>query len=217
MMNRSRMTYGAASLLVALLAVTGCSAGSADPQPDPTTTAIATPEAEEPAATTSPNEPVARASFSFATYAIYEVERYETKQNCGCALEDGGPEMFPAGTQAILYRVVITGKSMGLQEGNTWTVPDLNVTADLLGYEGLAVVEEHEGPERARSAGLAWLPEGLFPDGPGTIVNDSPVSFTVAYYVPETVQTLRMTLTGVYDAAEVDWPADPLDFDIPVM
>jgi hypothetical protein len=207
----------AAAVLAATLTVAGCT-GPPGPDesasPAPTHTPV---ETRVPVERPGPTEPLAGFSLSSGRFDVYEVERYEAGFGCGCSVEDGGPELYPAGSEVILLRVTLTPHWSPRQgDRTTWTVPDLTMTAEVAGVDGLAVLEEKEGPERAAAAGIPWMPEGLFPDGGGVVTNDVPVSWSAAYYLPPGAQKLRVFLDGHYDPEELDWAARTSEIEVPL-
>lgn len=200
-----------------LLSLTGCTGLAEDPPATakPTTTALPPQPTANPTERPGSDESLVGKDMGLASFNVYEVTRYTASKGCGCATEDGGPEIYPAGSQAILLRVTIKGYPHPSQKGrDTWNIPDLKITAE--GWEGPAVSEESEGPERAAKAGLPWQPEGLFPGGAGMITNEVPASFAVAYYVPYDAQTLTLTLTGWQDPKETGMEPEPLVLEVPL-
>lgn len=214
-MNRHtpRRLLVAAALAGIVAVTTGCATTDAAPSPSPSLTPIPTAEPWEEG---GPVEPLELAALANGLWSVYEVVRYPAGTGCGCTEPAGGAELFPAGSEAILLRLTFTPQWLPGQEGDTWTIPDLKLVGDFPADDGLAVVEDTEGPQRAREAGLAWLPDGLFPNRPATVTNDVPVSFAVAYYVPTGAQRVDLTLTGHYEPTEVKWPAKPSVIEVPI-
>lgn len=191
----------------------GC-AGPDAPEIDqmPSTTAIPTPTEEDTDA--GPVEPLEQATLRGMFVNIYLEQSYPAKYGCGCSIEDGGPELWPAGTQVMLFRITLSASYSAYRD--SLTVPDLTVTADVAGAEGGTVPEERESAERAKAAGIAWQPSGLFPDGPGELRYDVPQSFMVAYYVPEGLQRIDFTFSDYYDPAELDLPRESDTVKVPL-
>ena len=216
-MNRHtpRRLLVAAALVGIIAAIAGCSSPDGDqkPSPEPSLTPIPT---EEPWETPGSPEALATSTEANGYWRVYEVVRYTAGTGCGCTEVEGGPELFPAGSDAILLRLTFTPTWSPGQAADTWTLPELKVVGDFPAVEGLAVEESTEGPKRSKEAGIAWLPEGAFPSWPATVTNDVPVSFAVAYYLPIGAQRLDLTLTGHYDPVEIDWPAEPSVIEVPI-
>lgn len=205
----TRRLVGVVAVGVALT-LTGCT-GEAPP-PRPTTTALPT---ATPSEVQGPAEESTGASMPIGRIAVYEVSRYKATEGCGCAVEEGGPEIFPAGSDVILLRVTLTGRWATWQKGDTWTVPGLEVSGTFVGDEGTAILDEKEGPKKAAQQGVAWLPSGLFPDGAGEIQNDVPVSFMLAYYVPRHANQLELSVSGYASPDEIRTPGNPFTLTVP--
>ena len=201
---RTQRTAALALSVGMLIGITGCSGSKDAPEPEPTvsTTAVPVP-APAGEATAGPAEPLEQAALRGVNVSIYLDQSYPAQFGCGCAAEDGGPEMWPAGTRAMTFRITLAAQYDTRR--NTVTVPDLHLDTSLAGLSGPAIAEEHEGPERAQTVGVAWQPDGLFPES-GTLRYDAPQSFMVAYYVPEGVQRIDFELSGYYDPVELDMP-----------
>lgn len=216
-MNRHtpRRLLVAAALAGIIAATAGCANpdGEQTPSAGPSLTPVPT---EEPWETPGSTEPLATSTVTNGYWRIYEVVRYTAGTGCGCTEFEDGPELFPAGSDAILLRLTFTPTWKPGQEGETWTIPELKLVGDFPADDGLAVEETTEGPERAEESGIAWLPEGAFPSWPATVTNEVPVSFALAYYLPVGAQRLDLTLTGHYDPVETDWPAEPSVIEVPI-
>lgn len=206
----------AAALAGVIAMVAGCASTDDTPNPSAEPSLTPIPTAEPWEVTPGSTEPLVTFTAPVGHWQVYEVVRYTAGTGCGCTEVEGGPELFPAGSEAILLRMTFTPTWDLGQIGDTWTIPKVELVADFPADEGLAVEETAEGPERAKEAGIAWLPDGAFPSWPATVTNDVPISFAVAYYLPLGAQRLDLTLTGHYDPVEIDWRAEPSVIEVPI-
>jgi len=126
---------------------------------------------------------------------VFAQTTFRAKHGCGCHLSKGARETFPAGTPVILLRVGVAG----IWDSSTPYSQDVTgLNLDGTKFDGrpdLAVMAAQDGQKQATAAGLPWLPAGLF-QGEQTwkVMNQKLSSFAVAYYVPEGVNQLKLTV-----------------------
>ena len=187
--------------LVALAALLPCLAlvGCVGPTPthSPSFTTVA-PAQRTPTSTPAAGAvPAASGIVSSVWVDVYPGATFKAKHGCRCTLPNSSAELFPAGTPVLLLRVTMTGKwipSQGNQDFQDVTGTTVKGT-QFDGRPEPAVLDTADGPAAAKTAGLNWLPGGLFHDqSTWTIPNEKGRSFAAAYYVPAGVDQLELTV-----------------------
>ncbi|WP_162940196.1 hypothetical protein [Gryllotalpicola protaetiae] len=146
---------------------------------------------------------------------VYPGKTFKSKHGCGCTVPGSKQEMFPAGTPAILVKITLTGEwkpSQGDQTTQAVTGLSLGDTK-FDGRPERAVLDIADGPRAAATAGLPWLPAGLFAGHHDwTIPNEQGRSFAAVWYLPPGVDRLLLTVDipseGMPNDLIVPLPAD---------
>jgi len=191
-MNKKLIALAA---LLPCVALVGCV--STTPTRSTSFTAVA-PAKPAPTSTTAKDAmPAASGIVSSVWVDVYPGTTFKAKHGCRCTLPNSSSELFPEGTPVLLLKVTMTGKwipSQGNQDFQDVTGATLKDT-QFDGRPEPAVLDTADGPAAAKSAGLPWLPSGLFHDqSTWTIPNEKGRSFAAAYYVPAGVDQLELTV-----------------------
>ena len=207
-MHRATTRAGIA-LTTALLALTGCvahpDATLAEETPAPTTQ-VAIPSTPPERST----DPLASGAGDEAHVQVFDEGTYTSTKDCACALRDDElgvdvPDLFPRGTTAWLIRVAVRESWTGSLD-----LSGTKVSAQFEGRPEEAVLDAHEGPEKAGSLSMPWGPDGLLTQlGTTAVSGESWHSFLLAYHVPAGSTQLDLT---------VDVPAASVatDLEVPV-
>lgn len=141
--------------------------------------------------------PAASGIVSSVWVDVYLGAAFRAKHGCRCTLPKSPSELFPVGTPVLLLKVTLTGKwipSQGNQDFQDVTGATLKGT-QFDGRPEPAVLDTADGPTAAKTAGLPWLPSGLFHgQSRWRIPNEKSRSFAAAYYVPSGVDQLELTV-----------------------
>lgn len=157
------------------------------------------------------------------TWRVFEADRWRSEEGCGCAEVDGGPELYPEGTEVALYVLEFNPRELNMNdqarlgEQAMWTLPALEVDATYLPSQRSAVLDdageqalEQVNIDQISRDEIAWLPQGLtggqalsIDPGPGTT---GTVWFALAYWIDPQARDIEMTLGGIVDAEQM--PAD---------
>lgn len=202
-----RIRWAAAIMAAGMIALAGCSVADGDEpgrDEDDQFTVVPTVAPSEAAGI---NEPLAQGSSAGVQVTIYAEGAYSAEHGCGCAVEAGGPELYPAGTRVVQFRFVLKIIESKLTDRDTYTIPNLETEMENVGefeQQRLAVLDEEGGSERAEESGFSWLPDGAFGDEPVEMSIGDSRTWTTAYYVPKDIQMVRIFLTGYHSPDEVD-------------
>ena len=191
-MNKKLIALAA---LLPCLALVGCVGTAAARNPSFTTVTPADPAPK--ASSAQDVMPAASGIVSSVWVDVYPGATFRAKHGCRCTLPNSPSELFPVGTPVLLLKVTLTGKwipSQGNQDFQDVTGTTLKGT-QFDGRPEPAVLDTADGPTAAKTAGLLWLPSGLFHgQSRWRIPNEKSRSFAAAYYVPPGVDQLELTV-----------------------
>ncbi|MGC0252146.1 hypothetical protein [Pseudactinotalea sp. Z1748] len=153
-------------------------------------------------------------------WRIFEADRWRSEEGCGCAEVEGGPELYPAGTEVALYVVEFSPRQMTMNDQarlggqDWWTLPDVQVDANYLPSARTAVLNdsgqqvlERVNIDQITTEEIGWLPQGLtggqalkVEPGPG---DSGTVWFALAYWLDPQARDIEVTLGGIVAAEEM--------------
>lgn len=185
-----------ASVLVMCAGLAGCTSAS----PTPTSRSKRLTEVPKPPAspTAISTDPIASGIVDTVLVNVYEAKAFRATNGCGCTISKSSKEeLFPKNTAVLMLRITLTGNWKPSQgKSTTQDVTGVNLKGTKFdGRPEEAVLDTADGPEEAASLDLPWLPAGLFKNSSQWLIsNGQPSAFVAAWYVPQGVDRLLLTV-----------------------
>lgn len=200
-----------AAATITALTLTGCSSSTsphrtAAPGSTSTNTAIPIPTVPPELDT----EPIAAGSTDGIYVDVYNAGQYTSSKDCKCALRDESlgvdvPDLFPRGSTVWMLRIAVHESW-----GGTVNIDRAKLTGQFADRPEAGVIDTIEGPTKASTLAMPWMPEGLVKArGSSEISGDTPASFLVAFRVPDGSTRLNLSF-------DVPTAAAPNELEVPV-
>jgi hypothetical protein len=156
---------------------------------------------QAPQATSTPTVDVTRLLADSADgkvwVRVYAQKAFHAAHGCGCTVsKTSDEELFPKGTPVMMLRISLSGIWSTANNSDTQDVTGLSLRGTKFdGRPELAVLDIADGKKAAQRVDLPWLAAGLFKgESAWEIDNDVESSFVAAWYVPQGVDRLLLTV-----------------------
>lgn len=186
-------------LATAVLALCAGLAGCTPPPPPPAPrTHLTTVPTTVPTPADTSNVPLAQGIVQSVYVQVFAGSAFRAAHGCGCTIDKSSKEeLFPENTPVVMLRIAMSGSwSPGEGSSTTQDVTGINLKGTKFdGRPEDAVLDTADGPTAAGKLGIPWMPAGLFTGKPPWLIqNDKQSSFVAAWYVPQGVNRLQLTV-----------------------